>query len=108
MVSLADANIVTVAVGGATVWGNGASWLGGVGAAASMTNLPESQIKSSDSSFAPSKLPQCMAERQTLADGTFAHVVTARGFSPDYTADSTTGVTTNGSVVWLQSTLLLQ
>jgi hypothetical protein len=34
-------------------------------------------------------------------------VVTARGFSPGYTADATSGVTTAGSVVWLQSMLAL-
>jgi hypothetical protein len=33
-----------------------------------------------------------------------ALVVTARGFSPDYRADSASGKTTAGSVVWLQTT----
>ena len=48
-----------------------------------------------------------MVERQGLADGSLAYVITARGFSPGYAADAVSGVTTAGSVVWLQSTVLL-
>jgi Tfp pilus assembly protein PilX len=102
---LQSANITTVAVGGATLWEQSATWTGGV---ASKTVLPETQIKSGDSAFKPSRLPECVAEKQTLADGNFSYVITARGFSPDYAFDATTGKTTNGSVVWLQSTVLLQ
>jgi Tfp pilus assembly protein PilX len=105
--TLADANITTVAVGGATLWEQSATWTGGV---ASKTVLPYTQIKSIDSAFQPSRLPECVAEKQTLADNPlhFSYVITARGFSPDYASDATTGKTTNGSVVWLQSTILLQ
>jgi hypothetical protein len=52
-------------------------------------------------------LPECVVERQGLADGSLAYVITARGFSPGYTADGVSGVTTAGSVVWLQSLVLL-
>jgi type IV pilus assembly protein PilX len=106
--SLAEANLITVAVGGDTGWGNSATWIGGGGASASLTVLPESTIKSGDSAFKPVRLPECVAEIQTMADAKFAYVVTARGFSPDFKADTTTGKTTNGSVVWLQSTILLE
>lgn len=46
-------------------------------------------------------LPQCMAQKRTLPSGEVV-VVTARGFSDNYAADSS-GRTTSGSVVWLQS-----
>lgn len=102
--TLAESNIITVAVGGSTGWEQTASWLQSTGgAAASRTTLPLSSIKSSDSSFSPTTLPQCIVEKQTMADANVAYVVTARGFSPDYSADSTTGKTLSGSVVWLQS-----
>lgn len=106
--TLVEANIITVAVGGATGWEQTATWIGAGGASASKTPLPQIQIKSSDSSFKPSKLPECVAEKQTMADDHLVYVITARGFSPDYTFDSATGKTTNGSVVWLQSTINLQ
>jgi Tfp pilus assembly protein PilX len=103
--TLADANIITVAVGAATGWENTLTWTGTGGASASKTALLEARVKSSDSAFKPSKMPECVVEKQTLADTTSSYVVTARGFSPDYTSDSSTGVTTGGSVVWLQSIL---
>jgi type IV pilus assembly protein PilX len=106
--NLVESNIITVAAGATPAWEQTATWIGTGGASASKTTLPESQIKSSDSAFRPTRLPECVVEKQTLNDGSFAYVVTARGFSPDYTADSTTGKTTNGSVVWLQSTILLE
>ena len=33
------------------------------------------------------------------------YTVTARGFSADYQADPVTGLTRNGSAVWLQATI---
>lgn len=102
--TLAEANIVTVAFGATAAWNQAATWTGSGGASASKTTVPQSQIKSSDSSFVPTHLPQCVAEKQTLAAGATTYVVTARGFSTDYTADAGTGKTTSGSVVWLQST----
>jgi Tfp pilus assembly protein PilX len=110
VVTLAEANITTTPVGTAdaeTGWGQAASWTGAGGVAATKTTLPEARVKSVDSSFRPSRLPECVVERQGLADGSLAYVITARGFSPGYTANAVSGVTTAGSVVWLQSTVLL-
>lgn len=52
------------------------------------------------------KLPQCMAQSRTVTGGSVV-VITARGFSDNYTED-TSGRTTAGSVVWLQSIISLQ
>lgn len=101
--SLQDANVVTTTWGGTTAWSLTTTWTGSSGgASASRTNVPSTQISSSDSSFVPTTLPQCVVERQILADGKAALVITARGFSPDYSAKSN-GTTASGSVVWLQS-----
>ena len=108
--TLAEANISTTPVGtadAATGWGQASSWTGAGGIAATKTALPEAWVRSQDSSFRPSRLPECVVERQGLADGSLAYVITARGFSPGYTADGVSGVTTAGSVVWLQSLVLL-
>lgn len=105
--SLADANIISVAIGGNTGWENTATWLGTGGASASLTSLPQAQISTSDSAFKPTKMPQCAVEKQAITGGD-VYVITARGFSPDYTFDSTSGKTLSGSVVWLQSTLYLE
>lgn len=50
--------------------------------------------------------PVCLVERQALGSGQ-VHVVTVRGFSPDWRADAVTGTTVAGSVVWLQSVQLV-
>lgn len=93
-------------------WQRTATWIGsaGTGLSSTRTVLSEAQVKSSDSAFRPTRLPECVAERG-LSVGTppiTPIVVTARGFSLDYAADVTTGKTTSGSVVWLQSTLIIQ
>ena len=105
--TLLEANIVTTAFGASPAWELGATWIGVGGASASKTTLPQARIKSTDSAFKPATLPQCVVEKQVMADTNTAYVITARGFSPDYTADGATGKTTNGSVVWLQSTIRL-
>ena len=107
--TLREATIdVTTALGAAGAWELGATWIGASGAWKTRTTLPEAQIKSTDSAFKPTTLPQCVVERQVIdAVTNTAYVITARGFSPDYTADAGTGKTTNGSVVWLQSTVRL-
>lgn len=105
--TLAEANIVTTAFGASPAWALGATWISVGGASASRTTLPSAQIESTDSAFKPATRPQCVVEKQVMADANMAYVITARGFSPDYTADASTGVTTNGSVVWLQSTVSL-
>ena len=106
--SLKDAVVpaVNIAGGASAAWENPISWTGAVGAgaaASTRTVLPASQYSSSLSSYAPTKAPECVAELQTLGSPTYTEtVVTARGFSTDYKADSN-GNTTHGSVVWLQS-----
>lgn len=61
-------------------------------------------MKSKDSSFTPSEMPQCMVEDFNAAVSNHSIVIiTARGFSPDYREKN--GVRTAGSVVWLQSIL---
>lgn len=90
-------------------WSQANTWTSaGGGAAASLTEVPAEQVSSAISSYVPNRLPQCVAERSQLPDGSVVTVITARGFSPDYVRrDAATEVTANGSVVWLQSTLLL-
>lgn len=107
VVTLAEVNIVQTAYGANPAWNQAVTWTGGGGASASKTVLPESQVKSTDSSFKPVTMPECVAEKQVMADANMAYVITARGFSPDYKADAATGITTSGSVVWLQSTVIL-
>lgn len=101
---------VTV-VGTPGLWENAISWTGAPTAgfaAATRTALSTSQYSSSGlSSYQPAKAPECVAEVQTLGSPTFTvTVVTARGFSTDYQAD-TNGNTVNGAVVWLQLILNL-
>ena len=64
--------------------------------------VPADYMQSALSTFVPSTLPQCMVQRSTTGAPTNAPIVviTARGFSPDYVEVG--GVTTAGSVVWLQ------
>jgi len=99
---------VLTAATAATQWNVASTWIGAGGASDSKTTIPIAQLKSVDSSFSPTVLPQCVAEKQVMNDLKIAYVITARGFSPDYTANALTGATTSGSVVWLQSTLYLE
>lgn len=70
--------------------------------------VPDDWMASADSSFTPDTLPQCMVEQlDDTARGDPQFVVTARGFSPDYSADDN-GNPASGSVVWLQSRLLYE
>lgn len=56
------------------------------------------------------RLPECVIENVTefvqensdKDQKIVAYKITARGYSPNYTADNTTGITTSGSQVWLQ------
>lgn len=89
------------------LWQEAGTWTGAGGASSSKTILPEVQVKSSDSSFRPSRLPECAVEKQRMHDANLAYVITARGFSPDYQSDALSGETTGGSVVWLQSIVIL-
>jgi type IV pilus assembly protein PilX len=109
--TLQDSNIITTAYGGNSVWGQTAAWTAAVAAgqpSSSRTTLLAAQIaKTNISSIIPTQLPQCIAEKQILSDGKTSIVLTARGFSPSYTFNAGTGATTSGSVVWLQSILIL-
>ncbi|RZI82914.1 MAG: hypothetical protein EOP38_14415 [Rubrivivax sp.] len=70
------------------------------------TTLTAEQLHSANASFKATRMPQCMAELSRLPDGlSTVTVVTARGFSPDYSENATSGRVESGSVVWLQSTL---
>lgn len=53
----------------------------------------------------PRVAPQCLMEATAVPD---LYTVTARGFSADFQSDPATGVTRNGSAVWLQATILAQ
>lgn len=48
--------------------------------------------------------PQCLAQKRTLASNVETYVITARGFSDNYVAD-TQGHTKAGAEVWLQSVI---
>lgn len=87
------------------VWTNLANWARNSPVS---TELTVEDVRSSDAalSLSTDQLPQCMAEDAGVSgpSGTQAVIVTARGFSPDYTQDAS-GRPQSGSVVWLQSTL---
>jgi type IV pilus assembly protein PilX len=62
--------------------------------------VPEDWRQTADSSVVASTAPQCLVERSNV--NASVYIVTARGFSPDFSADAD-GRTLTGSVVWLQS-----
>lgn len=105
------AAVIPATTAAASGWEQTVTWLGTPGtggASATRTTLPLAQISTTGvSSIVPTKFPECVAETQTVGSPTFTvTVVTARGFSPDYQANSS-GNTTSGAVVWLQSILNL-
>ena len=109
--SLKDA-VIPTSTFTVSAWEQTISWTGiagSGGASSTRTSPPAAQYSTAGvSSNVPTRAPECIAELQTLGSPTFtATVVTARGFSPDYAADATTGQTTRGAVVWLQSILNL-
>lgn len=80
-------------------WEDPATWTGAGGiASATRTEVLDTAIKNSTDTVLPNKKPECVVERMTG----YGTVVTARGFSPDYTKDGA-GKTITGAVVWLQS-----
>lgn len=70
------------------------------------TTLTLDQLRTTDATFNARFMPQCMVEQSPLNPASVI-VVTARGFSPDYSQDANRRAQT-GSVVWLQSTLRLR
>lgn len=86
--------------GAAHAWNSLANWT-----AANVHTVPDDWMASANSTFSPETLPQCMVQQLAdTASGDHVFEVTARGFSPDYSAGD--GGTATGSVVWLQSRLL--
>lgn len=88
------------------IWKTFDNWMETAGSANAPTTLTSSQLSNGDTAFKANKMPQCMAEYGTAGATDQIVMVTARGFSPDYTEDAD-GRTTGGSVVWLQSILRL-
>ena len=71
--------------------------------------LPASVTDSVNSAgFAMGLRPQCMVEELRLAQSDMqkaqAYLITARGYSPDYSADAN-GKTKTGTEIWVQSTV---
>ena len=83
-----------------TGWEDPLTWTGSTGRKSSTrTTVPDSVVKDTSNTVLPNKKPECVVENITG----YGLVVTARGFSPDYVVDTSTGFTTSGAVVWLQS-----
>lgn len=85
-------------------WETAGNWFG-AGRAASVNVVPASKVNSAGIAtalFSNATLPECIAEHSPLLGAT-TYVITARGFSPDYVVNATTGKTVAGSVVWVQS-----
>jgi Tfp pilus assembly protein PilX len=82
-------------------WKTKALWVDPVQANTPVFRLTSGQITGS---VQPRVYPQCLVEQQSFNANVY--VVTARGFSDDYTQDSN-NATVSGSVVWLQSTVFL-
>lgn len=109
VVTLREANLYGSAGPSSSAWQQRATWTGASGpgdAGASRTTVPEAVVVSASSAFKPGKLPECVVEKQAV-DGGIVYAITARGFSPDYTADAR-GFTTAGSVLWLQTLVAIQ
>lgn len=81
------------------------TWTNWTGAGKLAIDIPDAVMQSANSSFLPAYKPQCLAEWSNTPAGSKNIIVTARGFSPDYAESA--GRTTAGSVVWLQSFLLV-
>ncbi|TDM09174.1 MAG: hypothetical protein C4K60_07625 [Ideonella sp. MAG2] len=86
----------------AYLWENFDNWFG---AETKAVSVPHDVWSTGDSSHTPSIRPQCLVEATGIPGGQ-SYYVTARGFSPDFSADGR-GRTKTGSVVWLQSTVAL-
>ena len=100
--TLQSANLYTSTGPGPTTsgWEDSLTWTGTTGrSSASRTTVPVGVIQDSADTVLPTVRPQCVVENMTG----YGMVITARGFSPDYVADGSTGYTTSGAVVWLQS-----
>jgi Tfp pilus assembly protein PilX len=100
--TLQDAQLYSSTGPGPTTagWEDSATWTGTSGrSSASRTTVPDSVLQDSTDTVLPTKRPECVVEKMTG----YGTVITARGYSPDYTSHATTFETTGGAVVWLQS-----
>lgn len=110
--SLRESNLAASSSSASPAWQQRATWTGAGGhggsggARASRTTVPAAYVVSSGGAFKPGQLPECVAEKQAL-EGGGVYVITARGFSPDYTADAR-GFSATGSVLWLQASVLVK
>lgn len=86
-----------------TGWTLLTSWSGQGAAAANLASLPNDLPGPSS---LPQVAPQCLVERRPWSTGE-AYLVTARGYSANYSRDSQ-GYTSAGMVSWLQMELLVQ
>jgi len=84
----------------ASAWETVNNWAAG---SAILVTVPTDRLTDANTEGV-STPPQCIAEQQLVGATYRAIVITARGFSPDYAANND-GVTTKGSVVWLQSVI---
>lgn len=88
----------------AMAWPVAAHWQSGA------IGVPLVLAAPSASSATGLKPASCLVERQLLEGGPVGvpiYIVTARGLSPDHSADASTGMTRSGAAVWLQSAVLI-
>lgn len=86
-------------------WTQTTTW---VGTSLSALDVPDDWLSSGSGSVKPVTKPQCVVEKVNLDSKVEAFLVTARGHSPDFEADPTTGRARRGSSVWLQSFLVIE
>lgn len=94
---LQDARIAQIV--GAPAWSLPATWVG-----PALTAAPPPWGSAGPGAL-PVAAPVCLVERQAV-DGGQVHVITARGFSPDWRGDASHH-TLAGSSAWVQSLLLV-
>lgn len=100
--ALQDAALPAATPVASAIWSASATWLNTPTTVIQISNATN-LISGVNSSVTPGRNPECLVEPVTLGAGTPTFLITARGFSPGYTADPDTGATLSGSVVWLQS-----
>ncbi len=85
------------------LWESKGSWTGGTPLA---IKVPEDAMKTTGMATSL-RQPECLAQYAFNTDPSPV-VLTVRGFSGDYTENRNTNQIESGSVIWLQSTFLLQ
>lgn len=100
--ALQDASLPAAVPVGTAVWSSSATWLNTPTTVIQISNA-SGIVSGVNSSVTPGRNPECLVEPVTLGAGSPTFLITARGFSPGYTANPATGATLSGAVVWLQS-----